>query len=177
MNRLGPDAAAPDSRDSSRVCFATATTESFVPGALTAVGSFLQQHPCFDGDVVVVHDGLSRESQAYLEALSDRVRLEPVSAALLERLAGLKSELNFTRHHFGQLYALEAFRLTGYRRVLFCDADLLFRRPIGEVFAADAELLCCTTALPFAGSAATHRPMPKPMPRMGRAGRSTAGSC
>ncbi len=143
MNRRGPDAAAPDSRDSSRVCFATATTESFVPGALTAVGSFLQQHPCFEGDVVVVHDGLPRESQAYLEALSDRVRLEPVSAALLERLAGLKSESNFTPHHVGQLYALEAFRLTGYRRVLFCDADLLFRRPIGEVFAADAELLCC----------------------------------
>ncbi len=84
MNRRGPDAAAPDSRDSSRVCFATATTESFVPGALTAVGSFLQQHPCFEGDVVVIHDGLPRESQAYLEALSDRVHA-PVCDALQER--------------------------------------------------------------------------------------------
>ena len=84
MNRRGPDAAGPDSRDSSRVCFATATTESFVPGALTAVGSFLQQHPCFEGDVVVIHDGLPRESQAYLEALSDRVHA-PVCDALRER--------------------------------------------------------------------------------------------
>ena len=143
MNRPGADAAAPDEWDSSGVCFATATTESFVPGALTAVGSFLQQHPCFEGDVVVVHDGLSRESQAYLEALSDRVRLEAVSAALIERLAGLKSELNLPSHSVAQFFALEAFRLTGYRRVLFCDADLLFRRPIGEIFAAGAELLCC----------------------------------
>ena len=42
---------------------------------------------------------------------------------------------------------LEAFRLTGYRKVLFCDADLLFLQPIDELFDVDADLLCCGDAV------------------------------
>lgn len=124
-------------------CFVTATTESFAPGALTAVGSFLARHPRFGGDVVVIHDGLSETSRGHLEALSDRVRLEPVAPALRERLALLPAGFNPTPGRLAQFYALEAFRLTGYRKVLFCDADVLFRGPVAELFDAPAELLAC----------------------------------
>ena len=127
-----------------RVCLVTATDSRFLPGAFTTVGSFLRHHPRFDGDVVVVHDGgLSRESRGYLEALSDRVRFEPVGRGLRARLAVLAGAPGFSSARLTQFYSLEAFRLTGYRKVLFCDADLLFRAPVDELFDRDADLLCC----------------------------------
>ena len=134
---------APGRGGAARVCLAVVATEAFVPGALTTIGSFLKHHPRFDGDIVVMHDGLTGGSRRYLETLGDRVRIEPLSAPLLDRLAGLGPDFRRSPGRLAQLYALDAFRLTGYRKVLFCDADLLFRAPIDELFDADAELLCC----------------------------------
>lgn len=125
-------------------CLVTATDSAFLPGAFTTVGSFLRHHPRFDGDVVVVHDGgLSRESRRYLEALSARVRFEPVARALRDRLAPLAADPRFTSARLKWFHSLEAFRLAGYRKVLFCDADLLFRAPVDELFDRDADLICC----------------------------------
>ena len=53
------------------------------------------------------------------------------------------SDTRRPRSRFAKLYSLDAFRLSGYRKVLFCDADLLFRQPVYELFDADADLLCC----------------------------------
>ena len=96
-------------RRSEDVCLVTATTEGFVPGALTAVGSFLERHPRFDGDVVVIHDGLSHEARGYLEALSDRLRLEPVAPALQNRLAGLPDDFNPSPGRCAQFYSWRHF--------------------------------------------------------------------
>ena len=131
-------------RRTGRVCLVTATDSRFLPGAFTTVGSFLRHHPRFDGDVVVVHDGgLPRESRGVLEALSDRVRFEPAARALRDRQASLASAPGFSAAQLTHFYSLEAFRLSGYRKVLFCDADLLFRGPVDELFDSDADLLCC----------------------------------
>ena len=46
------------------VCLATAVTDSFVPGAVVMLGSFRAHHPGFAGDIVILHDGLSKESVA-----------------------------------------------------------------------------------------------------------------
>ena len=67
------------------VCLATAATECFVPGTLVLIDSFLRRHPRFDGEIVVIHDGLSEEARAVLAATSDAVRFAPVPPALRER--------------------------------------------------------------------------------------------
>ena len=59
----------------SRICLATATTEDFLPGTVVTVASFLKAHPDFDGDVVIIHDGLAEEHREVLSALSGRVRV------------------------------------------------------------------------------------------------------
>ena len=69
-----------------QVCLATATTERFVPGTLVLIDSFLRRHPGFDGEVVVIHDGLPGEARAVLAAASDAVRFAPVPPALRERV-------------------------------------------------------------------------------------------
>ena len=130
----------PHTRD---VCLATAVNDSFVPGAVVMLGSFRAHHPGFEGDVVVLHDGLSEASRTVLSTAGGRVRFEPVRPALLERVASLEAAYPGRLHSLAAFHTLEAFRLGGYRKVLFYDSDVLFQGPVGELFDTDAALLCC----------------------------------
>ena len=125
------------------VCLATVVTDSFVPGAVVMLGSFRAHHPGFAGDVVVLHDALSEASRAVLAAVGGPVRFEPVRPALLERVASLATAYPGRLHSRAAFHTLEAFRLGGYRKVLFYDSDVLFQGPVGELFDTDAALLCC----------------------------------
>ena len=51
-----------------KTCLLTVATDGFVPGTFVMVRTFLKHHPRFDGDVVVVHDGLSDASREVLAA-------------------------------------------------------------------------------------------------------------
>ena len=124
------------------VCFATAATASFVPGAIVAIISFRRHHPSFDGDVVVIHDDLPRHQRKCLQAACGTIRYERVSDALRQRLDALRAAQPRLAHRLGEFYCLEAFRLGGYRKVLFYDADVLFRASVDELFRSPALLLC-----------------------------------
>ena len=123
-------------------CLFTVTTERFVPGTLVMLHSFLEHHPRFGGDVVIVHDGLPEALRRALAGSFGHVRFEPVSGELRERLERLAA-LPVLRNRLPNFYSLEAFRLGGYRKMLYCDSDLLFRAPIGELFESEEVLLCC----------------------------------
>ena len=151
------------SSSTSDVCLVTVATESFVPGTCVLLGSFLKQHPRFAGDVVVIQDGLSQAAQDVLAAVSDRVRFEPVSTALKERLARLRATHPAFASGLGYLYSLEAFRLRGYRKVLFYDSDVLVRAPVDDLFDAVDVLLCCPDQVTLGGGrrdARTFEPLP-----------------
>ena len=92
-----------------RVCLTTATTECFVPGTMVTVGSFLQHHPDYDGDVVVIEDGLPGKCRERLRALFDRVRFLPVSSELRDRIARLGAARPDFRRALPRFFALEAF--------------------------------------------------------------------
>ena len=59
-------------------CLATTATDPFVPSVVAMLGSFRAHHPGFDGDVVILHDGLSEMSRELLAAIDGRVCFEPV---------------------------------------------------------------------------------------------------
>lgn len=148
MTTVGaPEAVENDQRTAgargSGVCLATVATENFLPGALVTVGSFLKAHPRFAGDVVVIHDGLPEASREALRLAFGRVRFVSVSSELRDRAAGLGAAHPRLAAVLPALYKIEAFRLVGYRKVLFCDSDLLFRRPVSELFDARDALICC----------------------------------
>lgn len=130
-----PDAVAP-------ICVATVTTDSFVPGTLVTVGTFLKRHPGFAGDLVVIHDELDGKARDCLAAFP-RLRFESVSSELRQRLALLVDAHPALAGRLPRFYSLEAFRLSGYRKVLFLDSDLLFRHPVAELFDRPDALLCC----------------------------------
>ena len=130
-------------RQRSPICLATATTDGFVPGTFTMLGTFLKHHPRFDGDIVVIHDGLSEASYEALAPLSERLRFELVSPELRDRVARLSVAQPRFRPRLAHFYSLESFRLHGYRKVLYCDGDLLFRASIAELFDSRGALICC----------------------------------
>ena len=124
------------------LCVATVTTPSFLPGALVTLGPFLECHPSFAGDLVVFHDELPRWARDCLSPLP-RLRFEQVYAELRARLARLSDAYPALGSRLAHFHSLEAFRLEGYRKVLFCDSDLLFRQRVDELFDRRAALLCC----------------------------------
>ena len=149
----------------SDVCLALGATENFLPGAVVAVSSFLKQHPGFAGGIVLFHDGMPEARCAALERAMPPLRFEPVNAALKERLARLGAARPALGAKLPDFYSLEAFRLDGYRKVFYCDCDILFRQPVDELFGRSEELLCCGDEQFVNGychDAATFRPIEDP---------------
>ena len=146
----------------SDVCLVLGTTESFLPGMLVAVASFLKQHDRFGGDVVLFHDGITAARCAALERAFPPLRFKLVNPELRARLARLGAACPALRWTLPALYSLEAFRISGYRKVIYADCDLLFRRPMDELFERKEALLCCGDGVFLSGrrrDAATYRPI------------------
>ena len=147
------------------ICLVTTTTERFVSGTLVTVSTFLKHHPRLDADVVIIHDGLTEAKREMLAAAFDGVRFASVAPELRDRAVRLVAALPHRRITPAQFYMLDAFRLAGYRKVLVCDSDLLFRAPIGELFDSTAALLCCAARASLFGrrlDAATFLPIRTP---------------
>ena len=146
------------------VCMCVAATGAFWVGAVVAIGSFLATHPRFGGAIVLFHDGLPAAHQRFLRAAFRSIQLRRVTLELQQRCEVLAQAFPHWRGRLARFYALEAFRLEGYRKVLFCDADLLFVAPIDEMLQAAAELACCSDRAGIAGAvrdAATFLPLDK----------------
>lgn len=146
------------------VCVCTGVTADFVPGALVAIGSFLKAHPHFEGDVVVFHDGLPNKQRNVLRDACKRLRFELVSPALRQRCQALEDAFPHWRDRLPRFFTLEAFRLAGYRKVLYCDADLLFQGHVDALLDAPATLACCGDRAYIAGErrdAATYLALPR----------------
>lgn len=162
-------------RRRSKVCLATATTtDRFVPGTVAMIGSFLRCHPAFDGDMVVIEHQLEAESKKVLQAAFTGLKFLAVGQALLRAAERLQAELPRLRISAAQLACLEAFRLDGYGKVLFCDSDLLFRGAVDNLLEADEALICCGDGAAAKGwhlDAQTYRPVD---PNAARAGNGSA---
>ena len=120
-------------------------TDEFLPGTFVLLASFLKHHLGFKGDIVVFNDGLSASARSALGVFG-QVRPEPISPALRERLAKLAAavpQMLSPLNRLPRLWSLEAFRLEGYRKVLFCDSDLLFQGAVDSLFDRTEPLLCC----------------------------------
>ena len=165
IRAASPDGPGSDHPRSAKICLATATSDDFVPGTLAMLGTFLKWHPGFDGDILVLHDGLSDASRRALAPLSERLRFEAVAPELKRRLTSLAAAVPRLRGRLAHFHSIEAFRLSGYRKVLFCDGDLLFRASVEELLDAPEALVCCGDSPQVRGlarDAQSYLPAPKP---------------
>jgi alpha-N-acetylglucosamine transferase len=130
-------------RADSRLCLATVTTDSFVPGTLVTLHSFLKHNRWFKGDIAIIHDQLSEEYRESLSRIYDKVRFLKADPQLLARVTEITEVFPEFASKQARFYSLETFRLREYDKVLFCDSDLLFRRPIQDLFDMPQPLIAC----------------------------------
>ena len=133
------------------ICLATVTTDSYLPGTLVTLHSFLATNPWFHGDIKVITDGLSDESRRRLALVHPGIGYFAVGRELLDRVADVAREHPEFAQQGARFFSLEAFRLTGYDRVLLIDSDLLFRGSIEELLARPEPLVACGDAAWYSG--------------------------
>ncbi|MFN3824511.1 MAG: glycosyltransferase [Pseudorhodobacter sp.] len=112
----------------------------FAAGALIA--ALMRQEPDFSGAIVVLHNGLSEPQQAALSRLAPEVRFgvfdEP---ALMARLGmGIVPQLADLLARFSPLFLAKLTlpdMLDDFAKVLWLDADMLIRKPLGPVWSFD----------------------------------------
>lgn len=126
-----------------RLCLATVTTDSYLPGTLVTLHSFLAANRWFDGDIAIIAEGLSEESRRKLALVAPRITYVAPGPELLERVEEVAREVPAFARHTARFLSLEAFRLTGYDRVLLCDSDLLFRGSVEALFARPEPFIAC----------------------------------
>lgn len=113
--------------------------------------SFLQHHTHFSGDICIIHNGLSDQSRAILEAHFASVTFLSAGYQLtkaLDRLIGAHPHMTSRQARF---LSVEMFALTGYDKVLFCDSDMLFRGSIADLWTHDSAMVCCGDAAYYRG--------------------------
>lgn len=121
----------------------TVTSSSYLPGTLVLIDSFMAHNPWFDGDITVIHSGDGAPIRRALAAYHDRFRLVPVGPDLAHRLARLAQALPDLKPRVERFHALEAFRLPGRQRILFCDSDVLVTGDIRALFSEGGPLIAC----------------------------------
>lgn len=121
-------------------CLATVTSESFFPGTLVMIHSFLKYNPWFKevgGEIVLFHDGLP----VHLQQMGPV--FEGVAIICLQVSPELVNKVNIICTKIPELkleprkkrfYSLEVFSLSKYSTVLFCDSDILFMASVSELF-------------------------------------------
>jgi len=114
-----------------------------MPGTMVMLHSFRRTNPWFDGDIHVLHDGLSTEHQALLADTFPRLRCGPVSPELHARLDTLLAAKPDRAPRRARFYFLDAYRFAEYDRLLIADSDLLFLDDVSALFRVDAPLAAC----------------------------------
>jgi len=120
----------------------TVTSESFVPGTLVMLFSFLEQHPTFQGDIIVIHDNLALKYRKQLESLT-KIIFRQVSDELKSHIQRLVTYYPKLATRQARFFSLETLLVQNYDKVLFCDSDLLFQQSVDDLFILNKPLICC----------------------------------
>lgn len=123
----------------------TVTNERYIEGTEVLLHSFLQQHPDFSGDLIVVHQDLPKKSQNRLSALFN-VHFRPVSQVLKLAIAQLVDGQPTLKQRHQRFWSLEVFHLTEYEQVLYLDSDILCQGNMNSLWTLPASFAACADA-------------------------------
>jgi lipopolysaccharide biosynthesis glycosyltransferase len=120
-----------------KICLATVCSQSFIPGTLVMIHSFLKHNRWFKesgGEILIIHDHLPQEFKQLFKIFNG-VKWIQVGEGLKKRVDDLCREvpglkLDPKKKRF---YSLALFNLQDYEKVLFCDSDILFLHTVGEL--------------------------------------------
>ena len=128
---------------SGQICLSTVTTDSFVPGTLVTLYTFIKYNKWFKGEIVIFHDGLTDENKNYLSNIHPRVSFLGISEKIKAKAEKIAEEFPGFAKKKARFYSLETFRLRDFEKILFIDSDLLFRDSVGDLLELDHDFIVC----------------------------------
>ena len=126
-----------------KTCIATVTSPDFVPGTLVLIHTFLKHNPWFDGDIVLITDGLSPREENELSNFPN-VSFHKPGNDLQLRIGSLCMDLPTYNPKRKRFYSIEVFNLQDYDRVLFFDSDMLVTSDLSEIAKLPDQLMACS---------------------------------
>lgn len=136
--------------DAKPLCLATVTTSGYLQWTMVMVHSFLKSNPWFDGDIVLITNELSVDDRTRFSIFPNVSFREPSG-----RLTGAIEKLVEEKPGFINLvpmfWSLELFNLTGYRKALFLDSDMLVVKSLAEVFELPESMYACAESCWYQG--------------------------
>ncbi len=124
-------------------CVVTVVTEYYIPGALVTLYSFQRCNRWFNGDFIVLHDGLNQTQQKIFKEIFSNIKFVQVSNRLSNWIKGMIQIRPELADQYSQFISLDVLQFDGYEKVLLLDSDLLFRHDISEICGREEPLLCC----------------------------------
>ena len=123
------------SRQEPRTPFAlvTVTTPGYLQWTMTMIHSFLESNRWFSGDIVVVAQNLSEEEMSRFSVFPG-LHIHTPSEELTARVSALCIGKPVFKNLAPMFFSLEIFNLTGYRKALFLDSDMVVVKSLEEVF-------------------------------------------
>ncbi|MEM1319714.1 MAG: glycosyltransferase [Bacteroidota bacterium] len=135
---------------SPKYCVATVTTPDFVPGTLVLLHSFLQNNPWFDGDVILISQGLEQIYTRYFQIFPQLI-YEEVDPEIVSRTDRLCEQHEQFAQRRAQFYSLQLLRLRGYDKLLFLDSDMVIVGDLRPVFEREEPFLACADGFYYKG--------------------------
>ncbi|MCB0707220.1 MAG: hypothetical protein KDC34_18010 [Saprospiraceae bacterium] len=120
----------------------TVTTESFIPGSLVMVHSFLKHNPWFEGDIIVLADNMEPRFQRFFH-LFPNIHIEQISQEVIERTDKVSARFTQFARRRAQFYSLDLARFTNYDKLIFLDSDILVLDNLQDALSENAPLLAC----------------------------------
>lgn len=125
-------------------CLATVTTKSFLSATLVMISSFIERNKWFSGDVAIIFEG-DEFDQSELELLNifENVNVVHVGTTLSSNVKRICDYSPAFQKKAARFFSLEAFRLGGYDKIIFCDSDMVFMGSIEPVMSVESMIACC----------------------------------
>lgn len=124
------------------------TNDDYFAGCCVALASFVEHNAWFQGDIIVLSDGLSDEQHYLLEHCFLNLSVVKADPVIVEKAHVLSQGVERIKTRVNIFYNFHLFTLRGYKRVLKIDADMLFRGDVRPLFNGQSALAACA-ALPM----------------------------
>ena len=116
-----------------RYVLVTVCSPEFFLGTKVLIQSFLKENSWYEGEIIVINDGLTSYQKNELEERFN-VSFVEIGAGLNDKITHLIKVFPHFHHFKSRFYSLECFSFQNYDKILFCDSDLLCTGDIRRLY-------------------------------------------
>ena len=119
----------------------TICTNSFIPGTMVMIYSYLKYNTWYKGDFIILVEEITEDMKKFLAYLPN-VKFHKVGQKVLDRAETVTQNDQSGKIFKSHFYSLELFNISGYKKLFYVDSDMVILGNLMELFAIDAPMIC-----------------------------------